>query len=157
MRMRNQDPRRFIIAALFVCAAIIAAPIRATTTDTITDRKPSGAATQTKKPHLSPLATQGPKPEPITPPKPEEIKSAINRGVKFLLADQRPDGSWGSPERSKGMNIYAPPPGAHDAFRTGTTSLVLMALIEAEPKLPEKDRPAVKKAIDRGAAWLDDH
>ena len=55
------------------------------------------------------------------------------------------------------MNIYAPPPGAHDAFHTAVTSLVIMALIEAEPKLPEKDRPAVNKAIDRGAEWLDSH
>ena len=62
--------------------------------------------------HLSKLATTGPKPAPITPPKPEEISTAIGRGVQFLLDDQRPDGSWGSPERTKGLNIYAPPPGA---------------------------------------------
>ena len=79
-------------------------------------------------------ATAGPKPAPITPPKPEEITAAIERGVKFLLADQRPDGSWGSPENTKSMNIYAPPPGAHDAFRTAVTSLVIMALIEAQPQ-----------------------
>jgi hypothetical protein len=97
------------------------------------------------------------KPKPITPPKPEEITSAIDRGVKFLLADQRPDGSWGSAEKTKGLNIYAPPPGAHDAFKTAVTSLVVMALIEAEPKLPEAERPAISKAIDRGAEWLDKH
>src|SRR6185295_10719803 len=119
------------------------------------DTATTDTAAPTKKPNISPLATQGPKPEPITPPKPEEIKSAINRGIKFLLADQRPDGSWGSPEHSKGLNIYAPPPGAHDAFHTAVTSLVIMALIEAEPKLPEKDRAEVNKAIDRGAEWLD--
>ena len=118
-------------------------------------RKPRDSSTAKKKPHISPLATEGPKPEPITPPKPEEITSAINRGIKFLLADQRPDGSWGSPENTKGLNIYAPPPGAHDAFHTAVTSLVIMALIEAEPKLPRKDRADVNKAIDRGAAWLD--
>ena len=32
-----------------------------------------------------------------------------------------------------------------------------MALIEAEPKLAESERPDVNKAIDRGAAWLDGH
>src|SRR3954470_1162701 len=157
MRTRTQFLRSSITIAILVCAFIVPAQLNSAPTSTATDKRPSDTATSTKKPHLSPLATQGPKPEPITPPKPEEIKSAINRGIKFLLAEQRPDGSWGSAEHSKSLNIYAPPPGAHDAFRTGTTSLVIMALIEAEPKLPERDRPTVDKAIDRGAAWLDSH
>jgi hypothetical protein len=148
MRKRNHSLRRSIVIALLACTFITPPQLHSATTDT---------ATQTKKPQNSPLATQGPKPKPITPPKPEEITSAINRGIKFLLADQRPDGSWGSPERTKGLNIYAPPPGAHDAFHTAVTSLVIMALIEAEPKLPKKDRPTVNKAIDRGAEWLDSH
>jgi hypothetical protein len=96
-----------------------------------------------------------PKPKPITPPKPADISSAIDRGVKFLIADQRPDGAWGSAERTKGLNIYAPPPGAHDAFKTAVTSLAIMALIDAEPKLPEASRPEINKAINRGAEWLD--
>src|SRR6476660_1933171 len=156
MRTRTQYLRISFRVALITCAAIVAASVSAATTDTATKEISTDAAT-TKKPHISPLATQGAKPEPITPPKPQEIKSAIDRGIKFLLADQRPDGSWGSPEHSKGLNIYAPPPGAHDAFRTAVTSLVVMALIEAEPQLPEKDRPTVNKAIDRGAEWLDNH
>jgi hypothetical protein len=110
-------------------------------------------ATAGTKQSKSPLADV--KPKPITPPKPAEITSAIDRGIKFLLADQRPDGSWGSAERTKGLNIYAPPPGAHDAFKTAVTSLAIMALIEAEPKLPDADRATINKAIDRGAEWLD--
>lgn len=100
------------------------------------------------------LATTGPRPRPIAPPSDEEIIAAIERGVDFLLADQRPDGSWGSPEDTKGLNIYAPPPGAHDAFRTAVTSLVLMALIEASPHLDEARQEAIEKAIDRGEAEL---
>jgi hypothetical protein len=99
----------------------------------------------------------GPKPAPITPPDPSAIKSAIQRGVKFLVNDQRPDGSWGSAENTKGLNLYAPPPGAHDAFRTAVTALAIMALIEAEPVLDQGLRPDAEKAIDRGAAWLDEH
>lgn len=136
-----------IVSALFIPAIVAIAA------DTATKEKPADSAAK-KKP-VSPLATEGPKPEPITPPKPEEITSAINRGVKFLLDDQRKDGSWGSPEHTKSLNIYAPPPGAHDAFHTAVTSLVIMALIEAEPKLAEKDRAEVNKAIDRGAEWLE--
>jgi hypothetical protein len=106
---------------------------------------------------LSPLATTGPKPAPITPPKQEDIAAAIDRGVKFLLDDQREDGSWGSAEKTKGLNIYAPPPGSHDAFRAGVTSLAMMALMEAEPGLPAERRPAVSKAIDRSRDWLIEH
>jgi hypothetical protein len=108
-------------------------------------------------PKLSPLATTGPKPAPITPLTPKEIDAAINRGISFLLSDQRPDGSWGSAERSKGLNIYAPPPGAHHAFRAAVTSLVIMALMEAEPRLDEMQRAAIATAIDRGEQWLIEH
>src|SRR4051812_2854505 len=158
--MPTRHPIRpgFAFLALIACALIVPAQTHAADSKTATAKNPTDPATTTKKPpHLSPLATQGPKPEPITPPKPEQITSAINRGVKFLLADQRPDGSWGSPEHSKGLNIYAPAPGAHDAFRTAVTSLVIMAFIEAEPKLPKEQRTEVNKAIDRGAEWLDKH
>lgn len=149
MRMRDIRSRCTIVLALVACAA--------TVSNVGGDTKLSDAAITAKKPHLSPLATEGPKPEPITPPKPEEITSAINRGVKFLLADQRKDGSWGGPEHTKGLNIYAPPPGAHDAFHSAVTSLVIMAFIEAEPKLAEKDQADVHQAINRGAAWLESH
>jgi hypothetical protein len=125
--------------------------------ETGSDRKPGDTATTTGKPAISRLATEGPKPGPITPPKPEEISAAIDRGIKFLLADQRPDGSWGSPERTKGLNIYAPPPGAHDAIHAAVTSLVVMALIEAQPKLAQQQQADVTKAIDRGSVWLDAH
>jgi hypothetical protein len=104
--------------------------------------------------HLSKLATTGPKPAPITPPQPAELAGAIERGIAFLLADQRPDGSWGSPERTKGLNIFAPVPGAHDAFRSAVTGLVISALIEAEPQLTGQQRADAAAAIDRGEQWL---
>jgi hypothetical protein len=121
------------------------------------ENKASDSAKAAEKVSISPLALEAPKPAPITPPKPEELTNAIERGVKFLLSEQRPDGSWGSAEKTKGLNIYAPPPGAHDAFRCAVTSLAIMALIEAQPRLAESQRGDIDKAIDRGAAWLDDH
>ncbi|MCI0332600.1 MAG: terpene cyclase/mutase family protein [Planctomycetes bacterium] len=136
---------RPLLVAVVCASSFGAQTLAATDTNTATATKQSKA----------PLAHV--KPAPITPPEPAAINDAIQRGVKFLLADQRPDGSWGSPEKTKGLNIYAPPPGAHDAFRTAVTSLVVMALIEAEPQVAESTRPAVAKAIDRGAAWLDKH
>lgn len=89
------------------------------------------------------------KPHPITPPTPEEINSSINRGIEFLLGDQNKDGSWGTAQRTKDLNIYAPVPGAHQAFRSADTALCVMALIESGG-----DNPRVQAAIDRGGEWL---
>jgi hypothetical protein len=100
-------------------------------------------------PPPAPVAEAVPKPKPAEPPKPGEIDAAIHRGIAFLLKDQNKDGSWGTPERTKGLNIYAPVPGAHHAFRTAVTSLCLMALIETGG-----DDAEVRKAIERGEAWL---
>lgn len=90
-----------------------------------------------------------PRPKPVPAPKPEEIQSAIRRGVDFLLAHQNQDGSWGSARRTKGLNIYAPVPGAHQAFRAAVTSLCITALIETR-----LDTPEVKHAVDRAEEWL---
>ncbi len=158
-------PRIWAVLALVLVVALLA---RAddVPAEKETKRKPdpAAAAAQVHKQvvdyenrPVSPLATTGPKPEPITPPARAEIDAAIRRGVRFLLADQRPDGAWGSPEKTKAYNIYAPPPGAHEAFRVATTSLGLMTLVEAEPKLPAKERPPVAASIDRGEKWLTEH
>ncbi len=94
----------------------------------------------------------GPKPNPVATPQPEAIAQAVTRGVDFLLQDQNSNGSWGSATRTKGLNIYAPVPGAHQAFRAAVTSLCLSALIESGD-----DRSEVSDAIDRGQAWLEEH
>ena len=60
------------------------------------------------------------------------IGSAISAGSKFLLSNQNPDGSWGTPQQTKGLNIYAPIPGAHRAFRLAVTALSLSALLEVQ-------------------------
>ncbi len=90
-----------------------------------------------------------PKPKPPGPLEPKAIESGIRRGVAFLLKDQNADGSWGTPHKTKGLNIYAPVPGAHQAFRTGVTTLCIAAMIEAGG-----DSPEVTKSIERAEAWL---
>lgn len=94
-------------------------------------------------------AAEGAMPAVEPAPTTEEIDAAITRGVDFLLADQNPDGSWGSATQTKDLNIYAPVPGAHDAFRSATTSLCICALIEANDP-----RPEAAAALARGEAWL---
>ena len=88
----------------------------------------------------------------IEAPTESEIADSIARGIAFLLQDQSPGGSWGSATRTKGLNIYAPVPGAHHAFRTATTSLCISALIEVA-----SDDPAAAAAIDKGEEWLMQH
>ena len=93
-----------------------------------------------------------PKPRPVTPPTAKAIQAAITRGVDFLVARQNTGGSWGSARNTKGLNIYAPVPGAHHAFRGAVTALCVSALIETHDP-----RPAATKALERGEAWLIGH
>jgi hypothetical protein len=95
-------------------------------------------------------AEVGPKPAAVEPVPNAELEAAIDRGVKFILESQREDGSWGSADNTKGgIDIYAPPPGGHHAFRAGVTALCVSALVESG-----RDDEATGKAIDRGQAWL---
>ncbi|MBN8458877.1 MAG: hypothetical protein J0M04_13670 [Verrucomicrobia bacterium] len=90
-------------------------------------------------------------PEPNTPlPEVtrESLDTAIRRGVDFLIADQNKDGSWGGPTRTKGLNIYAPVPGAHHAFRAGASGLALSGLLDvADP------RQEAVAAITKASEW----
>jgi hypothetical protein len=88
----------------------------------------------------------------VASPTAQEIEDAIGRGTAFLLRRQNPNGSWGSAHRTKGLNIYAPVPGAHHAFRAAVTALCLSALIEVGG-----DDPAAMETIERGEAWMLDH
>jgi hypothetical protein len=90
-----------------------------------------------------------PKPTPVAASDPAQLDAAIRRGVDFLLSRQNPHGSWGSGRNTTGMDIYAPVPGAHDAFRAAVTALCVSALIESADHRVDVDR-----AIDRGEAWL---
>jgi hypothetical protein len=92
---------------------------------------------------------QTPKAKPVAPPKAEALEGAVRRGVDFLLQAQHPSGRWGAARRTKGLNIYAPVPGAHHAFRAAVTSLAISALLETGDK-----RPEVARAVDRGEAWM---
>ena len=84
-------------------------------------------------------------PPPVTL---DQLNASITRGVDFLVADQNTDGSWGSATRTKHLNIYAPLPGAHDAFRAGATGLALSGMIDAADS-----RPTTVASIEKCAAW----
>ena len=88
--------------------------------------------------------------EPPSPGHRAEVLRAIGRGNEYLLKAQNKDGSWGSARNTKDLNIYAPVPGAHHAFRSAVTSLCLSALLEQTPT----DDARIQAAIDRGETWL---
>lgn len=79
---------------------------------------------------------------------PAAIEASIRRGVDFLVTHQNENGSWGSATRTKDLNIYAPLPGAHHAFRAGASGLALSGIIDAADT-----RPEVVAAIGKAAAW----
>ena len=79
------------------------------------------------------------------------IESSIRRGVDFLVSNQNKNGSWGSARNTKGLNIYAPVPGAHDAFRAAITAMCVTALIETNAA---QNDIAAKSALDKGESWL---
>jgi hypothetical protein len=87
----------------------------------------------------------------LKPPSPDELGKSIRRGLDFLIKDQNKDGSWGSATRTKDLNIMAPVPGAHHAFRTAVTAMCVEALIETGAT--DKDA-AARRALERGEAWL---
>ena len=41
----------------------------------------------------------------------ERLEAAIQNGIQYMVAKQNSNGSWGSPTRTKSLNIYAPVPG----------------------------------------------
>jgi hypothetical protein len=78
----------------------------------------------------------------------DAIEESMRRGVDFLIGHQNKNGSWGSATRTKNLNIYAPVPGAHHAYRAGASGLALAGLIDAADP-----RPEASSAIVRAAAW----
>ncbi|MFC7337379.1 hypothetical protein ACFQY0_09350 [Haloferula chungangensis] len=95
---------------------------------------------------MSPLLAQE---KPEAEVNPETLAESMRRGVDFLVADQNPNGSWGGPTRTKRLNIYAPIPGAHHAFRAGASGLALAGLIDSGDT-----RPETIASIEKGAAWM---
>jgi hypothetical protein len=80
-----------------------------------------------------------------------ELEASIHRGLDFLLQSQNKDGSWGSAHKTKDLNIYAPVPGAHQAFRSAVTAMCVEALIETGAADQAAD---AKAALTRGETWL---
>lgn len=93
-----------------------------------------------------------PRPQEVPAVPAAEMDEAIRRGIDFLLLEQRSNGSWGTATLTKDLNIYAPVPGSHDAFKVAVTAMSLSALIETGG-----ERTDVHQSIYRGEAYLFEH
>jgi hypothetical protein len=85
-----------------------------------------------------------------------ELEKSLERGIEFLVTNQNKDGSWGTARRTKELNIFAPVPGAHHAFRCGTSALCVEALIETRAAITTNRVGAERfeSALQRGEDWL---
>jgi hypothetical protein len=90
-------------------------------------------------------------PAKLKPLSAAEWAASIDRGVAFLVKSQNRGGSWGSARKTKGLNITAPAPGGHEAFRAAVTALAVQALIETGAA--GKDA-AAKAALEKAEEWL---
>lgn len=89
------------------------------------------------------------RPPSVSAPTPAALDDALRRGIAFLVKDQNADGSWGTPNRTKDLNIITPVPDGHRAYRSAVTALCVSALIETG-----SDAPKARAAQERGEAWL---
>jgi hypothetical protein len=90
-------------------------------------------------------------PPPPAPLPPERLEAGIRRGVEYLLRTQKPDGHWGGPQWTGGVD-RDPVPGAHDSFTVGTTALCVEALLAVGGETTE-----VRQAVERGTDYLLQH
>ncbi len=142
LRLSQNEPMKTPLIALLAIAVFLE-------TQACTGQKISDNRTVTEQPRDRVLNV--PVLKPVEFPPTEKLDQSIDRGIAFLLKVQNKNGSWGSATRTKGINIYAPVPGAHHAFRTAVTAMCVSALIGTS-----SDQKNVEQSIDRGAKWMFD-
>jgi hypothetical protein len=139
--------RFFNLLALGFCVLLVVPTALAIESQT------SAAKSISEKPVYR-LSMEGPKPPAITPLPANQVKQSIKRGVDFLLETQLKSGAWGRSENGKYYKIWAPVPGAHHAYRTATTALAVMSLVEASPLFTGEDHEKIEAGIGKAQAWL---
>lgn len=79
----------------------------------------------------------------------DDARSAVQRAVKWLLTQQKADGSWGEGSIDS-VQMMWPAVETHYAFKMGAHSLVCMALLVTD------ETPERRAALERGLNWLID-
>jgi squalene-hopene cyclase-like protein len=74
-------------------------------------------------------------------------EEAVRKGIDWLLAAQRKDGSWGAPASGRPVEVLADVPGSHRAFRVGATALCVLAL-DRSPFRAEECAAASRRGLE---------
>ena len=139
------------VAVVFVALSLVLTPSGRTGKSSAVGQSVTQAApadSPVANGNLPSRSTDDPNDHKTVPPRDATaINAGIQRGIRFLLKTQNPDGSWGSADNTTGNDVYAPVPSAHQAFRAAVTSLCISALIEVGT-----DSPEVPPALDRAEA-----
>ena len=77
------------------------------------------------------------------------VRSAHERGLGWLVANQRPDGSFGSFESPRAREVFLDTQASHRAFHSATTALACWSLV-----VPARGDLRARAALDRGLGWL---
>ena len=107
---------------------------------------PSKQAAATPPPH----AAAPPRPEPT--PEERELEKTASESLAWMVTNQNKEGSWGTHESPRPIEVLADVPGSHQAFQVATTALSVAAL-DGYPT----DTAAKTQAVDRAIDWLLDH
>jgi hypothetical protein len=96
-------------------------------------------------------APAAPAPEAGAWPRAEhvDVAVAVDGAVQWLVLNQNKDGSWGTHESPRPIEVLASIPGSQEAFRVATTALCVMALRDAGQRTE-----AVNAAIERALEFL---
>jgi hypothetical protein len=78
------------------------------------------------------------------------VREALESGVRFLVANQNADGSFGSHRTARTYELWCDVPGGHEAFQVATTALCWMGLRAAA----RPDDEAAARAQERALAFL---
>jgi hypothetical protein len=84
---------------------------------------------------------------PRRPSTSEAARAPVEKAIGHLLRSQRPDGSWGSGESARPIEVLADVPGSHHAFRVGATALCVLALSRS-PFREAECREAARRGLD---------
>jgi hypothetical protein len=83
---------------------------------------------------------------PALPAQPD-ARQALADAIAWLVANQQPDGSWGTHHSPRPIEVLASVPGSQEAFRVATTALATAALQES-PLAGDDGLSAADRGID---------
>ena len=88
-------------------------------------------------------------PEKTAAKAPLSPDDVYNKGIKYLITSQNPDGSWGSFESARPNEVWLGTVASHNAFGNATAGLCVMALLGSA-----RNNPDAAAALEKGVRFL---